>query len=61
VVYSAGENRMEKQDRPKPISLHCNCGEQAIFITSMLDPKTGRAFHMFEWRCGNKIWILEKA
>jgi hypothetical protein len=52
---------MEKQDRPKPISLHCNCGEQAIFITSMLDPKTGRAFHMFEWRCGNKIWILEKA
>jgi hypothetical protein len=52
---------MEKQERPKPISSRCSrCGEQPKFINSMLDPPTGRTFHMFECQCGNRTWISEK-
>jgi len=52
---------MEKQARPKPISPRClKCGEQPKFITSMLDPPTGRTFHMFECQCGNRTWVSEK-
>jgi hypothetical protein len=52
---------MEKQDRPKPAAPRClKCGEQSQFITSMLDPPTGRTFHMFECQCGNRTWIAER-
>jgi hypothetical protein len=38
----------------KPTSPRClKCGEQPKFITSMLDPLTGRTFHRFECQCGN--------
>jgi hypothetical protein len=53
--------RMEKRDRQKPTSPRClKCGEQPKFTTSMLDPPTGRTFHMFECQCGNRTWISEK-
>jgi hypothetical protein len=26
----------------------------------MLDPPTGRTFHMFDCQCGNRTWISEK-
>jgi hypothetical protein len=52
---------MEKQDRQKPTSPRClKCGEQLQFITNMLDPPTGRTFHMFDCQCGNRTWISEK-
>jgi hypothetical protein len=37
------------------------CGEQPKFTTNMLDPRTGRTFHMFDCQCGNRTWISEKA
>jgi hypothetical protein len=50
------------ETRSKPISPRClKCGEQPEFITSILDPKNGRAFHMFSCRCGNKTWIPDRA
>jgi hypothetical protein len=53
--------RMEKQDRLKPTSPRCSkCGEQPKFTTSMLDPPTGRTFHMFDCQCGDRTWISEK-
>jgi len=30
-------------------------GEQPKFIASMLDPPTGRTFHMFECKCTIKL------
>jgi hypothetical protein len=54
--------RMEKQqDHPKPTSPPClKCSEQPQFTTSMQDQPTGRTFHMFECKCGNRTWISEK-
>jgi hypothetical protein len=53
--------RMERLDRQKLTSPPCSkCGEQPKFTTSMLDPPTGRTFHMFDCRCGNRTWISEK-
>jgi hypothetical protein len=52
---------MEKQERPEPISPRClRCGEQPTFTASMLDPPTGRTFHMFECKCGGRTWVSEK-
>jgi hypothetical protein len=54
---------MEKQqDHREPASPPCSrCGEQPKFTTSMPDPPTGRIFHMFECKCGNRGWVSEKA
>jgi hypothetical protein len=60
-VISGILRAMEKQERPEPISPRClRCGEQPKFISSMLDPPTGRTFHMFECQCGSRTWISEK-
>jgi hypothetical protein len=53
---------MEKE-KPlkKPVSQSCwKCGEQPDFTTSTLDPVSGRTFHMFECKCGDKSWVSEK-
>ena len=45
-----------------PESPSClKCGEQPNFTASMFEPASGRTFHMFECKCGNKSWISEKA
>src|SRR5262245_53340096 len=45
----------------KPICPPCTrCGKQPRFLTSMLDPKVGRTFHMFQCECGDKSWTPEK-
>jgi hypothetical protein len=52
---------MEKQDHQKPTSPDCKkCGQQPNFVTSMLEPKAGRAFHMFQCECGEKSWTSDK-
>jgi hypothetical protein len=33
----------------------------AQVMTSMMDPKAGRIFHMFHCQCGDKSWTSEKA
>jgi hypothetical protein len=48
---------MEK-DRPKPPRC-IKCGEQPMFITSMLEPAKGRVFLMFECKCGTRSWTSE--
>jgi hypothetical protein len=46
----------------KPVSPSClKCGEQPNFTISMLEPASGRIFHVFECKCGDKSWISEKA
>jgi hypothetical protein len=54
---------MEEDKRlQKPVSPNCSkCGEAPNFTTSMLEPVSGRTFHMFECKCGNKSWTSEKA
>jgi hypothetical protein len=54
---------MEEDKRlQEPVSPNClKCGETPNFTTSMLEPVSGRTFHMFECRCGNKSWTSEKA
>jgi hypothetical protein len=52
---------MEKQDRSRPTLSCAKCGEQARFVTNILDPKTGRTFLMYECKCGNKSWILDRS
>jgi hypothetical protein len=48
-------------ETPEPGCPPCaGCGKQPHFITSMLDPKAGRTFHMFQCQCGEKFWISEK-
>ena len=54
---SAHCERMEKPTCPPCI----RCGQQPRFIASMLDPKAGRTFHMFQCQCGDKSWISEKS
>jgi hypothetical protein len=50
---------MEKQI---PIGLPCaRCGKQPRFISSVLEPRSGRLFHMFECECGEKSWISESS
>jgi hypothetical protein len=50
-----------QQTSPNPSSPSCvRCDEQPTFTTSMLDPPTGRIFHMFECKCGSRTWVSEK-
>jgi hypothetical protein len=52
---------METQIRTRPTSPCClKCGNEPRFITSILDPRTGRTFRMFECECGDRTWISEK-
>src|SRR5215212_1343332 len=45
----------------KPTSLLCSkCGKQAKFITSILDPQTGKRFRVFECECGDRSCSPEK-
>jgi hypothetical protein len=54
--------KFDYSDRSGPTPPRClKCGEQPSFMTSMLDPPTGRKFHMFECRCGDRSWVSEKA
>lgn len=34
----------------------CKCGNQPIIIRKMMDPRTGKAFHMLECDCGERSW-----
>jgi hypothetical protein len=34
--------------------------QTTTFSTSMLDPPTGRTFHMFECKCGDRSWVSER-
>jgi|SRR6516164_11200194 hypothetical protein len=36
------------------------CGNQAAFVTSMLDPKTGRTMYMVRCQCGDISWMSGK-
>ena len=36
------------------------CGAQPKFIASLLEPRSGRTYHMFQCDCGDKSWIAEK-
>jgi len=52
---------MDEQDKPPPNAPRCpKCGEQPKFGTSILDPPTGRIFHMFECQCGERSWVSER-
>jgi len=52
----------EEKLQQKPVSPNCQkCGDQPNFTTSMLEPASGRIFHVFECKCGYKSWISEKA
>ena len=35
------------------------CGKALQPITSMLEPKSGRIFHMYRCECGEKSWSAE--
>ena len=35
------------------------CGSQPRLITSMLEPKSGKTFHMLLCDCGEKTWTAE--
>jgi len=42
----------------QPVSDRCKeCGTQPRFVTSILDPLTGRTFPMVKCQCGEKTWI----
>ena len=48
-------------EMPKPTAPPCTrCGKQLNYLTTMLQPKTGEGFHMFECQCGDKSWISDK-
>jgi hypothetical protein len=32
------------------------CGRTLLPVTSMLEPKSGKVFHMFLCECGEKSW-----
>jgi len=36
------------------------CGSQPRLITSMLEPKSGKTFHMLLCDCGEKTWTADK-
>jgi hypothetical protein len=36
------------------------CGKRPAFVTSMLDPKTGRRVHVVQCECGDISWIETK-
>jgi hypothetical protein len=43
---------------PEPMSVCCEkCGNQPRPVSSMLDPPTGRTFHMLKCQCGEKTLI----
>jgi hypothetical protein len=43
----------------QPVSNGCKeCGKQPRFVTSILDPLTGRTFQMIKCQCGEKTWIV---
>ena len=52
--------KMEKaHDTIRP---RCNkCGSQPRLITSMLEPKSGKTFHMLLCDCGEKSWTSDNA
>jgi hypothetical protein len=33
------------------------CGKRPAFVSSMLDPKTGRTMHVVQCECGDISWI----
>jgi hypothetical protein len=35
------------------------CGSQPRLITSMLEPKSGKTFHMLLCECGEKSWTAD--
>jgi hypothetical protein len=35
------------------------CGKALRPVTSMLEPKSGRIFHMYLCECGEKSWTAE--
>jgi hypothetical protein len=50
------------QGQPDPICPPCTrCGKQPQFLTSMLDPRAGRIFHMFVCECGDRSWTSDKS
>jgi hypothetical protein len=49
---------MEKA--PDTIRQHCSkCGKALRPITSMLEPKSGKTFHMLLCECGEKSWTAD--
>ena len=45
----------------KPSGLPCRrCGKEPRFVTSMLEPRSGRVFCMFKCDCGDKSWLLDE-
>jgi hypothetical protein len=42
---------------PEPMFACEGCGEQPRRVFSMLDPPTGRTFHMLKCQCGQKTLI----
>jgi hypothetical protein len=43
----------------QPVSDRCKeCGKQPKFVTSILDPLTGRTFQMVKCHCGEKTWVV---
>jgi hypothetical protein len=43
----------------QPVFDRCKeCGKQPRFVTSILDPLTGRTFQMIKCQCGEKTWIV---
>ena len=60
--YASDQREIIKDLRkPKSDSAICpRCGNHPTFASSLLDPPTGRTFHMFECKCGNRTWVAEK-
>ena len=36
------------------------CGRLLRLVTSMLEPKSGKIFHMYLCECGEKSWTAER-
>jgi hypothetical protein len=50
---------MEKT--PDTVHQRCGkCGRTLRLITSMLEPKSGKTFHMLLCECGEKSWTAEQ-
>jgi hypothetical protein len=57
-VVKASCTDMEKA--PDTIGQGCSkCGKALRPITSMLEPKSGRTFHMLVCECGEKSWTAD--
>jgi len=43
---------------PEPMAACCErCGSEPRRVSSMLDPPTGRTFHLLKCQCGEKTFI----